>query len=314
MMYEKEEALPLLKEALEKNRLSIFVGSGVSVDSNLPTWDGFVDKYINICETLNKSLRPEMQFTKILEDARTHKEKDLIGTITALKNKITECRNKGINTDFCNDKLNKFFYAAQPNEYRHSIVGTNYRQIITTNYDDLLESAAEEDGFNTLLTRSFSYSDNQSLSAAIYSRKTSIIHAHGKVADIKLDEYILTREDYQKIMKHNAAFRLIINSVFLTNSVLFVGYGGSDPHFEDIINDLNAIFDWGKSDMELPRCYIMLRKDKITPIREFLNRNNRIDIIGFDEYDQMKTFLRELKNAYPRSGTVREKILVEEEG
>ena len=101
-------------------------------------------------------------------------------------------------------------------------------------------------------------------------------------------------------MKHNPGFRLIINTLFITTSVLFVGYGGSDPHFEDIIDDLNLSLSWNQNSTILPKCYIMMKKDKITPIREYLNDSNRVDIISFDDFSQMKDFLRELKNEYPR--------------
>lgn len=101
-------------------------------------------------------------------------------------------------------------------------------------------------------------------------------------------------------MKHNQGFRLIINSIFLTSSVLFVGYGGSDPHFEDIISDLNMTLNWGSELTGLPRCYILLKKDKVTPIREFLNNKQRIDIITFEDYPQMMCFMEELSKCCPR--------------
>ena len=300
MQYTMAESLPILKELLSERKLSIFAGSGISVDSNLPDWDGFIDKYIEICDDLNASLDPSLQFTDIIADARDSKERDLISTITALKDKVRECKEHGVNTDFCDDELNTLFYASEPNEYHKYIVATDYNHIITTNYDSLLEKAAKELGYKALLTRSFSYTEQQNLSIAVYSGKTAIIHAHGKISDIKLDQFVLTKEDYLSIMKHNPCFRLIINSIYLTNSVLFAGYGGSDPHFEDIISDLNMTLNWDNGSTDLPRCYIMLRKDKVTPIREFLNGKNRVDIITFDEYGQMKTFLKELSKEYPR--------------
>ena len=304
MQYKMTEALPIMKRILSEGKLSIFAGSGISVDSGLPTWDGFVDKYINICMKLNNGIDSSLQFEDIISDANKSKGKNLISTISALKGKIKEIENRGVNTDFCADELNSLFYTVEPCEYHKYIVSTNYRHIITTNYDSLLEKAAEAEGYWSLLTRSYSYCDQQNLSIAIYSGKTAIIHAHGKISDIKLDQFVLTEDDYRSIMKHNPGFRLIINSIFLTNSVLFVGYGGSDPHFEDIISDLNMTLNWGNAGDDLPRCYIMLRKDKVTPIREFLNDKHRVDIITFDDYSQMKEFLKDLADAYPRIKTI----------
>lgn len=300
MLYKTTDALPIMKELLKQGKLSVFAGSGISVDSGLSTWDGFIDKYIEICEILNRSLEPSMQFSSIVDDAKTHKSRDLIGTITALKDKVKECKSNGINTDFCDDKLNAEFYAAKPNDYHRAIIQTNYKHIITTNYDALLEKAAEELGYYDLLTRSFSYTEQQNLSIAIYSGKTAIIHAHGKITDIKMDQFVLTKDDYLAIMKHNPGFRLIINSIFLTNSVLFAGYGGSDPHFEDIISDLNMTLNWSNDGEKLPRCYILLKEDKVTPIREFLSDKHRVDIIKYDDYSEMKNFIKELAAFCPR--------------
>lgn len=299
-MLNASQAITVLKHLLSEGKLSIFAGSGISVDSGLPEWDGFIDKYIEICEILNKCLPDSLKFIDIVEDAKKTKGTNLLGAVSALKNKIRECNKKGINTDFCDDMLNKLFYGAAPNEYHKHIVNTNYRHIITTNYDNLLEEAAEIDNHLQLLTHSYSYTDQQNLSIAIYSGETAIIHAHGKIADIKLDQFVLTKDDYLSIMRHNPGFRLIINSVFLTTSVLFVGYGGSDPHFEEIISDLNMTLNWDSEGDELPRCYIMLRNDKISPIRKFLNDKIRVEVISFNDYDEMKQFLADLEKEFPR--------------
>ena len=142
--------------------------------------------------------------------------------------------------------------------------------------------------------------DQKKISMAIYSGNTAIIHAHGKISDIKLDQFVLTNDDYLTIMKHNPGFRLIVNSIFLTTSVLFVGYGGSDPHFEDVISDLNATLKWSNDVDALPRCFIMLLKDKVTPIRKFLSDKHRVDIITFEDYQQMGRFLNDLAKSFPR--------------
>lgn len=300
MLISPAEAMPILKNLLNENKLSIFAGSGISVDSGLPAWDGFIDKYIDICKKLNDSLDNSLKFTEIIEDAKLHKTTSLIDTITALKDKVKFCQAHGADVGFFDDAINKLFYSASHNEYHELIVSTSYQHIITTNYDNLLEEAAEKLKYNDLLTRSYSYTNAQKLTAAIYSGKTAIIHAHGKIADLKLDQFVLTKQDYLNIMKHNPGFRLIINTIFITSSVLFVGYGGSDPHFEDIIDDLNLSLNWSENSTILPKCYLMQKREKVTPIREYLNNSNRIDVIYFNDYIDMKDFLRDLQKDYPR--------------
>lgn len=301
MVLSKEEAYTIIKKLLEEKKLSIFAGSGISVDSGLPTWDGLVDRYIGYCKILNSTLDPIYQFTDVINDAEKNKGKDLIETITALKQKVSECEHAGINTDFLDSNLNETFSGKRPNEYHKAIVSTDYNHIITTNYDELLEKAAMNLGYNNLITRSYSYNDSQNISGAVYSGKTAIIHAHGKISKIKMNDLVITKKDYISIMKYNPGFRMSINALFITNSVLFVGYGGSDPHFEDIIDDLNFTLKWDQSRSDLPKCYIMLKADKITPIREYLSKYNRIDIISFNMFDEMKEFLDQLASECPRT-------------
>ena len=66
-----DEAIPQLVELLTKDKLCIFAGSGVSVPSPscLPTWDGFVDKYISICAEVNQIVCNDYKFDDILQDA-----------------------------------------------------------------------------------------------------------------------------------------------------------------------------------------------------------------------------------------------------
>lgn len=300
MVLTNDEAFSVLSDLLKDGKLSIFAGSGISVDSGLPNWDHFIDKYIEICTELNESLDSVLQFSEIIDDAKDYKKKNVIEAITALKDKVKECQERGADIGYFDDALNKIFYSANCNLNHEAIVSTSYRHIITTNYDSLLEEAAKKLGYISLLTRSYSYNDYQKISAAIYSDKTAIIHAHGKIADLKLDQFVLTKQDYLNIMKHCPGFRMIINTIFITSSVLFTGYGGSDPHFEDIIDDLNVSLNWNNSKIDLPKCYIMARKEKISPIREYLNGNNRIDILAFDNHEQQTEFLQKLADAFPR--------------
>lgn len=147
MVLSKSEALPIMVKLLNEKRLSIFAGSGISVDSGLPTWDGLVDRYIESCRVLNTTLDPEYQFTDIIDDAKNFKGKNLVETITALKEKVSECERAGVNTDFLDSDLNEIFSGKTFNEYHSAIVSTSYNHIITTNYDELLESAARKLGY-----------------------------------------------------------------------------------------------------------------------------------------------------------------------
>jgi len=71
-------------------------------------------------------------------------------------------------------------------------------------------------------------------------------------------------------------------------------------YFEDIISDLNMTLNWSNDGEKLPRCYILLKEDKVTSIREFLSDKHRVDIIKYDDYSEMKNFIKELAAFCPR--------------
>lgn len=303
MILEPQLALPKLKKELTNNHLCLFAGSGISIDSGLKDWDGFVKEYIDLCSEFSdflKKVAPELSFEELIADARNYVSSDQIGTVSALRDKIKEIRAQGYNTDTIDNKLLQNFQNKVPNEYHHLIVNTMYKQIITTNYDNLLEKAAEADNHPDLLMRSYTYTDTDNIASAIYQGYTSLIYAHGKMSDIKLDEIVLTHQDYTNIVNGHLAFKLLIESLFVHNSVLFVGYGGSDPHFEDVLTEVNSVMHWSLDDERLPTCYIMIKREKVTSIRETLNSSKRISLIPFDEYSDMKPFLKELQNVSPR--------------
>lgn len=153
MILNLDDGFKEISKLLTSKKLSIFAGSGISIESGLPAWDGFIDKYIEICQTLNDCLPPHLKFDSIIDDAKnSHKDKNLIETVTALKEKIKHCKEHGMNVDFCDDILNQIFYGAKYNTYHEMIVSTAYNHIITTNYDSLLEAAAKDLGYNELLT------------------------------------------------------------------------------------------------------------------------------------------------------------------
>lgn len=300
MELELKDSIPLLADLLSSSKLSIFAGSGISVDSGLPTWDGFVDEYIKICERFSAAVPDELKFDDILDDAKKYKTKDVIQTISALKHRIKKCQKAGYNTDHHDHLLNKMFSKAEPNIYHNLIVSTAYNYILTTNYDNLLEDAADNLGYIDLLTKSYSYTDSEAISAAIYSNQQAIIHAHGKIDYVKLEEFVLTSDDYHNIINHNNGFRTLINTIFLSNSILFVGYGGSDPHFEDIITNVNLSLGWKIDNRLLPNYYLIMKRDKATPIFKSQKSNNRVNIILIDDYRDTVSLLQELQKAKPR--------------
>ena len=299
-----EEAKTELEGLLAKNKLCIFAGSGISVPapSCLPTWDQFVDKYIDICREVNEMADRTMKFEEILADAPRYKTKSAVNTLTVLKDKIRYCKKHGMSTTIYDDMMNELFMGREINEYHKTIVNTRYQYILTTNYDTLLDKAARLQKHYDLLKRSYSYKDLQKISEAIYTGEPAIIHIHGIATEVVLEDFILTADDYKQIRDKNKGLRTLLNILFMNYSMLMVGYGASDPHLEDVIEDINLSFGWFNTDdiLNLPMYYLVIKKDKVSPIFDQLKNRNRTRIIAVDKHEDALELLKYLQSKYPR--------------
>ena len=300
-----EEAKPQLEELLSNNKLCLFAGSGISVPSPscLPTWDQFVDKYIDICREVNEVADDKWKFDDILEDAPSYKKKNTVSTITALKDKIRFCKAHGMGTTVYDEMMNELFVGHEINDYHRSIVDTDYKYILTTNYDTLLDKAARTSKHYELVRRSYSYKDLKKISEALYSEEPAIIHIHGIATEVVLEDFILTADDFKQIRDKNKGLRTLLNILFMNYSMLMVGYGASDPHLEDVIEDINLSFDWFGTDdkLDLPMYYLVIKKNKVSPIFEQLKNRNRTRIIAVDSHDEALELLKHLQAKFPRT-------------
>lgn len=299
-----DEAKSELEALLAKNKLCIFTGSGISVPapSNLPTWDQFVDKYIDICREVNEMADQTMKFEDILADAPVYKAKSAVNTLTVLKDKIRLYKKYGMSTKIYDEMINELFSGRETNEYHNTIVDTNYKYILTTNYDTLLDKAARLHKHYELLKRSYSYKDLQKISEAIYTGEPAIIHIHGVATEVVLEDFVLTADDYKTIRDNNKGIRTLLNILFMNYSMLMVGYGASDPHLEDVIEDINLSFGWFDTDdiLNLPMYYLVIKKEKVSPIFDQLKNRNRTRIIAVDEHDEALALLKHLQSKFPR--------------
>jgi NAD-dependent SIR2 family protein deacetylase len=119
-----KESKRIIKQAMNNNKLIVFVGAGVSANSGYPLWDKVIE---NIAEKLGKDCKniSSDDYLKIPQyyfNSRKEKEyNDLINDIFNINN-------------------------AKPKSLHSKILDLKPYHIITTNYDCLIEQAAAEKG------------------------------------------------------------------------------------------------------------------------------------------------------------------------
>jgi len=313
MSYSLSDAKDILSGIIKKGELIILAGSGISVNSDLPNWDGLLDSFLAMAKSLSLPKGNEKtELDKIINDAEKRKKKNRlepIKTATVLKNKIKECKleeNYRLAYSEYESWVTREFKDRIPNEYHDLIVQTNYPFILTTNYDLLLEQAAHNFGFEKLANNTYTFKDELKIMSSIQNSIPSIIHVHGSTSDLSIDELIFTKEDYNKlIQKRFPGFSFALRMLFTRYSTLYVGYGASDPHLEEVIEEISEYFPPDKDDKyKLPESYLVILKSKVDSILEKWKDRVRTNIIAIDDYQQCEELLLHLKKISPRAKEV----------
>jgi hypothetical protein len=302
--FDLDQAIAKLVPLLQQDKLIIFVGSGASVSSGLPTWDELLRKFIEFCRDLKNyvpdpSILPP-DFDALLDDATNRLSRDPIRVASTLKNTLAKIDDSVVNINkLLRDWLSQIFANAPTSDYHKLIVATDYPFILTSNYDQLLEKAALDQGFKKLVGCSYTFNDAEKVAGAIYSKTPSILHVHGDLKSIVVDDFVFTAEDYIRIEKNYRGFAMAIDTLFLKYSVLFIGYGGSDPHLEDVTEELCYHLKFSQSGM-LSRYFFTTLASKADLVLEKYKDKFRTDIIALDTYDQTLKLLEVLQKTRPR--------------
>ena len=191
------------------SRVAIFVGAGFSRNAEtrsgqpLPDWNGLKDILIaELCQKDKDLIKKSLQKKDCLVIAG---EYDAVLGYDALKKSIERMiLSESPKTSILHKKL----------------LQLPWSDVFTTNYDDLLEDADE--------TGNFSYVTEQNhISESLHPM---IIKLHGSIG--KTDKYIITEEEYRTYPQKYPIFLNTVRQALLENSLLLIGFSGSDPNFK----------------------------------------------------------------------------------
>ena len=213
-----EESRRIILEASRNHQLVIFVGAGASIASGLPSWNYAVKEIANRLNQKTEEL-DNLKIPQYYYNSRSKKE------YTQLMRKIF-----------------KYKEYIEPNGIHDRILRFNPNTIITTNYDTLIEQAAEKN--NEIIDVVSKDSD-----LPYRTGRIELIKMHGDFAN---DNFVLKEDDY---LSYGRTFRLIENyvkSIIGTKVILFIGYSFNDP-------DIKQIFSWAKDILkgDFQRAYLI---------------------------------------------------------
>lgn len=308
--------LAKLKEKYDNKRVSVMVGAGFSKNAcdDYPSWnellyDMTIELYqddIDEAYLRYLSLKPHIKIC--FEVFAEQESKKIIARVGALNIVSEYIARKGFRESienyieeripYIDNSKNLFKYGGKNGSKSKAVVPDNFaahkklvkmrgwNRIYTTNYDQLLEYAAEIDGteYQTITTAK---------ELSIFNDKVTIIKLHGdlfnplrskKTRAFRFDgnphqQYIISAEDYASYPKDHEAFTQLMRIYLLQGVFCLIGFSGDDPNFINWIEWVRDILERdGKCNKEEDyKIYLVGVSDKMpSPDKQIFYENHSI--------------------------------------
>lgn len=212
----------LIKEIADR-RCIIFLGSGASAGSvsavdptkHPPTWRNLLttakDRFLRDADDRD-AVTDLLNNNHFLDAAQV----------------IHDRSNRADLYDFFRDEFDRPNY--QPNDIHRLVLELDPKTVITTNYDRIFDNLCNP-GFNVCI-----YYQDHALND-IRSTTRVILKAHGCISDPT--RIVLTRAQYFEMRLKHPAFYRLLDALFLTNTLLFIGCSMTDPDIQLVLENAN---------------------------------------------------------------------------
>jgi hypothetical protein len=276
-------AIQELQRVLASENLILFAGSGLSAQAysddgrHPPMWAQLLGEMASWCRD-----------NALIDRAYEEEIRDLITRNYLLEagEEFTDILTPPVLQRCLGEVL--LYNLVKPREAHSLIAKLPFRGFITTNYDDLIEAAYYKE-HGVALSKYYEHTSDGVLD--LYRAKQNFVFKiHGDISEPS--SLVLGRRAYDRAIYANPTYRARIETVFAMSSVLFFGYGGTDPDLEAITGRV-ANFD-GTS----KRHWLLTPADSCPPIRaRRLWKDRGINVIRYESdatHSEVVRFLEKL--------------------
>ncbi|MCT4632904.1 MAG: SIR2 family protein [Firmicutes bacterium] len=198
-----------IQKASKNDKLVFFVGAGVSLLSEYPSWTELVNKFYT--KLYKRKKRKKFTYEECLQIPEQF-----------LKLKGQKEFDKIIKSTFNVEK--------EPNIVHSKMLLLNPAHFLTTNYDELIEKACNNRGKYYSVISS-------DVDVAYASSSKYILKCHGDFSNgYSADNIVLMDEDYLNYENKFALTSNLMKSIMSTHTIVFIGYGLADYNIKIILN------------------------------------------------------------------------------
>lgn len=279
-----------LVDAVAKGCAMLFAGAGVSrgrvkkregtTKQHLPTWDRLLAELLRHAAAYGRIPKDEAASLRIAIKEQKH---EFVGEM--IRRRMGEADyEQALESIFRDPKL-------EPTKRHDLIVALPFAGIITTNYDKLLESSYAR---HRSLPPTYTFEDAADAAAALSHGRFFVLKAHGDIDRKK--SIVLTQRDYRDVTHRQPGYRAVLNAIFITKTVLFVGCSMTDPDINLILETVTESL-LGKGP---PHYALVPEREAKAAYAEFWRDFYGIRLLQYDatkDHPEIETFLIKLKQA-----------------
>lgn len=206
-----------LRRILAQEDTVLFIGSGISVWSGLPSWNGLIKELAIFLESFGEDaglVRSEAQRGELLQAASYGFDKLTKPQIGEFIRSVCHC---GI---------------AKPHDIHRKIISLGPRSFVTTNYDNLIEESLRQWLPDHYFRPPVTNRHLTEMAEVVHARANNFVFKpHGDAADS--ESIILTREQYRQLLPEGERHAALesLKMILATRPVVYLGFGLRDPDF-----------------------------------------------------------------------------------
>ncbi|SHL35509.1 SIR2-like domain-containing protein [Desulfatibacillum alkenivorans DSM 16219] len=267
-----------LIEELAERRCIIFIGSGISASCkakddqsrNPPTWKDLLEK-MSACI---KSEDDQRYAQGLIEKGQFLDAAEIINHCITPADFSTVVQAEFLSPNFEHSVLHEYIMDIDP------------KILITTNYDKIYDSYCLQGEKSTSYVVC-KYTETNIIDC-LRSKRRMVIKAHGCIDHPA--KMVLTKSQYFEARRRYGNFYNILDALFLTNTLLFLGYSLLDPDIQLILESSNIAAESAHTH------YALVPDGQHAAIKNAIAKSYNITFIEYkaDNYQKVEELLLEL--------------------
>ena len=250
------EPLDQVAKILAREDTVLFVGSGVSMWSGLPSWSGLL-------EELSTELRSLGRASEVVD--RERQSGDLMLAASYGMDQMTPMER----VRFFRRVIDS---SRAPSDLHREIARLGPKCFVTTNYDQLLERALADNGDHIDVVTP---NDTLELPSIVQARATGFVFKpHGDIASC--ETIVFTREDYRELVSSRRSVFEAMGMLFASRPVVFIGFGLRDPDFLQLRDRIFGAFQSNPAD------HFAIMANVLDEERVYWRKHHGINLVSYD--------------------------------